>query len=90
MSYSWEDNLLTIPGPLNMEKWAQRYSAVYWEEAGGLPNGLPYVELSPGAHYFAAKKGLITGIVIFLFLLAAGGLIHGAVALGRIPQRADL
>ncbi|HOJ85144.1 MAG TPA: hypothetical protein PKY23_10615 [Bacillota bacterium] len=90
VSYRWEDNLLSFPGPLNMEKWAQHYSAIYWEEAGGLPNGLPYVELSPGPHYFAASKGLITGIVVFLFLLAAGGLIHGAVALARIPQRADL
>ncbi|MGB4682441.1 MAG: hypothetical protein WBH65_08000 [Dethiobacteria bacterium] len=90
VSYRWEENLLIFPGPMDMEKWAQHYSALYWEEAGGLPSGLPYVELSAGAHYFVSGKGLITGIVIFLFLLAAWGLIQGAVALARLPQRADL
>ena len=90
VEYSWEDNLLSFPGPLNMDKWAERFSAIYWRDAGGLPNGLPYVELSPGVHYFAARKGLITGLVLFLFVLAAAGLIHGAVALARIPQRADM
>lgn len=90
VSYRWEENLLIFPGPMDMEKWAQRYSALYWEEAGGLPSGLPYVELSAGAHYFVSGKGLITGIVIFLFLLAAWGLVHGSVALARLPRRADL
>jgi hypothetical protein len=90
VDYCWEKNRLSFPGPMKMERWGEHFSAVSWQEAGGLPNGLPYVELSPGTHYFAARKGLITGLVIFLFLLALGGLIHGTVAAIRIPQRLDV
>ena len=90
VDYCWEKNRLTFPGPMNMERWGEHFSAIGWQEAGGLPNGLPYVELAPGTHYFAARKGLITGLVIFLFLLALGGLIHGAVAALRIPRRLDV
>lgn len=89
VDYCWEKNRLSFPGPMNMERWGERFSAIYWEEAGGLPNGLPYVELTPGTHYFASQKGLITGLVAFLFILALGGLIHGIVATARIPHRLE-
>jgi len=90
VEYRWEENMLSFPGPLNMERWAEHYSAIYWQESGGLPNGLPYVELSPGAHHFVAHKGFITGLLVFFYILAAVGLIHGMVALIRIPKHADM
>ena len=85
--FSWENNQLFFPGPMDMESWSERFNSIYWEEAGGLPGGLPYVELSPGVHYFISRKGLIIGLMSVLFILAVGGLIHAIIATIRIPQR---